>query len=145
MNTLRLFIAGIVTAFLMTFLSCSALSAKKPVFKHSIWVNKQEMFVADAGTMTITNTLTFGSGKSVKVGWDSYLPAHAAMYMNRDGSVDRIPASSSEYVHEGTWQFKKGILTIKLEDGSEKVFEYRDGALIGGKDFDGSDLVYTRQ
>ena len=145
MNTFRLCIAGIITALLMTFLSCSVLSAKKPVFKNSVWKNEQKMFVADAGTMTITNTLTFGSGKDVKVGWDSYLPAHAAMYVNRDGSIDTIPASSSEYTYEGTWQFKNGILTIKLKDGSEKLFFYRDGQLIGGRDYDGSDLIYTRQ
>ena len=133
------------SVLLMFCLSCSVLTAQKPDFKNSVWKNEQSMFVADAGTMTITNILEFGEGKDVKVGWQSYMPAHPAMYVNRDGSIDKIPAHSAEDFVEGTWQFKKDILTITLKDGSEKVFRFQSGQLVGDKDFDGSDMIYTRQ
>ena len=144
MNTFRT-ISGAAFAVAMFILSCCAMDAKKPVFKNSVWENKQEIFVADAGTMTLTTTLTFGAKNDVQVRWTSYLPAHPAMYRNRDGSVDRIPASSSESIHEGSWQFKKGVLSIKQDDGAEQVYQYLDGTLVGGESFDGKKPVFTRK
>ena len=138
-------LCGIFSALALTLLSCTVMNAKKPVFKNTVWENKQEIFVADAGTQTITNTLEFGSGKDVKVKFSSYLPAHPAMYVNRDGSIDRIPASHYEDVKEGTWQYKGGKLTITLEDGSQSVYDYKAGMLLGGMDFDGSNMVYNQK
>lgn len=144
MITLRTSICGICSALLLTLLSCTVMNAKKPVFKNTVWVSKQELFVADAGTQTITQTLEFGSGKDVKVKWSSYLPAHPAMYVNRDGTIDRIPERSYEEVKDGTWQYKKGKLTVTFEDGSQTVFDYRAGMLLGGTDISGSPAMYTR-
>ena len=144
MNTLHTIICGIGAAILLTFLSCSIMSAKKPVFKKTVWESKQEIFVADAGTMTMTITLEFGSGKDVKVAWSSYLPAHPAMYMNADGSVDRIPASSSESVSKGIWEYKSGKLTITLESGTKSEFEYKAGCLLGGSELSGSGAMFNR-
>ena len=145
MTTLHTIICGICSALLLTLLSCTVMNAKKPVFKNTVWENKQEIFVADAGTETITHTLEFGSGKDVKVRWYSYLPAHPAMYVNRDGSIDKIPASYYEDVKEGTWEYKHGKLTITLEDGTKVDYDYQAGMLLGGKDFDGSNLVFKKK
>ena len=99
---------------------------KKPVLKNSTWKAVQEEFVADAGTMTITHTLEFTSAKDVLVKEETHMPSHPAMYMNPDGTVDRIPGWSSENSQAGTYTFRRGILTVMLEDGSRKDYTFRD-------------------
>ena len=133
-----------IAALAVAILSCSVMKASGPVFKNSVWEYVEEMFVADAGTMTITHTLEFTSNKDVKVGWASYLPAHPAMYMNRDGSIDTIPASSSENFHEGTYTCKKGKLTITLNDGTVTEYMIEGDTLVRDSDY-GTKEVYTRK
>lgn len=107
---------------------------KNPVLKNSKWKAVQEEFVADAGTMTITYTLEFLSGKEVRVHEESYLPAHAAMYMNPDGTVDRMPARSWENTETGTYTFRRGVLTITTEDGQQTEYQYEaDGGFFSRK------------
>ena len=103
-------------------LSCFTALGKKPVLKNTTWTAHQEMFVADAGTMTITYTLEFVSAKEVKIKEVSVMPSHPAMYMNPDGTVDRIPGWTNEREEAGTYLFKKGILNVRLEDGRERVY-----------------------
>ena len=100
---------------------------KNPVLKGTKWAAVQEMFVADAGTMTITHTLEFVSGKEVRIHEKSYLPSHPAMYMNPDGTVDRIPASSSERSEAGTYSYRRGKLLITTEDGVLTEYTFRNG------------------
>lgn len=121
--------------------SCTGTQAKNPVFKNTRWVCVQEHFVADAGTLTETYTLEFTSGKEClwKDSW--ILPAHPAMYMNRNGTVDTIPVSGSEKVSRATWRFSRNKLTLQFEDGSTKVFLYEDGRLSGPGPFD-TQLVF---
>lgn len=106
--------------------SCFSAMGKNPVLKKTTWTAHQEMFVADAGTMTITHTLEFVSAKEIKIKEVSVMPSHPAMYMNPDGTVDRIPGWTSEREESGTYVFKKGILTVRLEDGRERLFFLQD-------------------
>ena len=117
---------------------------KNPVLKGSKWTAVQEIFVADAGTMTITYTLEFTSGKDVLVKESTYLPSHPAMYMNPDGTIDRIPARSSESESAGTFKFKRGILTVTVEDGSTKLYFYQDDGTFTGEAFPGETLSFSR-
>ena len=117
---------------------------KNPVLKGSKWTAVQKEFVADAGTMTITHTLEFTSGKDVLVKVSTYLPSHPAMYMNADGTVDRIPASSSEREYAGTYKIRRGILTITEEDGSQEHYIYNDDDTFTGHAFPGETLSFTR-
>ncbi|MBQ9660785.1 MAG: hypothetical protein IJV37_05920 [Bacteroidales bacterium] len=116
---------------------------KNPVLKGTRWTAVQEMFVADAGTMTITHTLEFTSDKEVLVGYSSYMPAHPAMYMNPDGTVDTIPAHSSENTEAATYVYRRGKLTITSADGlsSEYVFQ-KDGTFVREEPW-GEKLVFS--
>ena len=95
---------------------------KKPVLKKTTWTATQEMFVADAGTMTITHTLEFVSAKEVKIKEVRVMPSYPAMRMNPDGTVDTIPGWTSEHEESGTYLLENGILTVKREDGRERLY-----------------------
>ena len=73
-------------------LSFAMTDGKRPKLNNTKWEHKTEMFVADAGTQTITMTFEFTTKKDVTFTFHSYLPAHPAMYRNSDGTVDVIPA-----------------------------------------------------
>ena len=140
-NRLAALFGGIV----MLFISCVGLDAKKTALINTKWVCVKEMFVADAGTSTDTYTIEFTSAKecNYKMGW--YLPAHPAMYMNSDGTVDTIPARCSESVSKCTWAFRRGKLTLRFEDGSVKEFTYKDDKLTGAEKYvDGTDMVFEK-
>lgn len=124
--------------------SCFIMNAKEPVLKNTTWVFVEEMFVADAGTMTITHTLKFTSDKDVEIGWRSYMPAHPQMYRNPDGTVDRVPASESEAVEKGTYVCKKGKLTVTTEDGTVKKYEFIEGDMLVGETSYGVKLVFRK-
>ena len=132
-----------IAALAVAILSCSVMKGPGAL-KNTTWEYIEEMFVADAGTMTITHTLEFTSANEVKVGWTSYMPAHPAMYMNPDGSVDTIPAHSGEFSHHGTYSLKKDVLKITLEDGSVTEYKLQGNTLISGKP-DGPREIYTRK
>ena len=128
----------------LLFLSCTGLSAKRPVFKNTKWVCVEEMFVADAGTETDTTTLEFGPGNEVVIRRSWFLPAHPAMYVNPDGTIDTIAAMSNEYTSKGTWKYRRGKLTVTLEDGSQEEFDYEEGMLVQ-KGAVGGVKVFRRQ
>ena len=123
-------------AVAIVLFSCSVMQSKKPVKNTgpvqpgTTWEYVEKMFVADAGTMTITHTLEFTTDKDVKVSWKSYMPAHPAMYMNRDGSVDTIPASGNESVDEGTYAVGKDKVTITLKDGTVQEYQLIEGDML---------------
>lgn len=116
---------------------------KNPVLKGTKWAAVEEMFVADAGTMTITQTLEFTSAKDVLIKESTYLPSHPAMYMNPDGTVDRIPASSSEREVVGTYKFRRDVLTVTLEDGTVIEFTYMGDTFVG-RAFPGRKGLFSR-
>lgn len=123
--------------------SCSVMCNRKSALPGTKWTNVQKEFVADAGTMTITHTLEFTSRKDVRLEYEYLMPAHPAMYMNENGTVDTIPASSSENVIKGSYSVHRNKLTICWEDGSQKEFELKDGAIVG-EVYTGHTLVFTR-
>ena len=121
------------------------MEAKKPVLKNTKWVCEQKMFVADAGTSTETYTLEFTSAQECTYTMAWYLPAHPAMYMNPDGTIDTIPASHSEHVSKGTWTCKRDKVTITFEDGTTKEFDYKDGKLVDTvPGITGDQMVYEK-
>ena len=121
--------------------------AKKPSLRGTRWVCVQEMFVADAGTETQTYTLEFTSAKAFVFKSRWVLPAHAAMYVNPDGTVDTIPESFSESERKGTWRYKRGELTLTFEDGETVTLLYLSGNLIGSDPYglNGGHRVYEKQ
>ena len=67
------------------------------------------------------------------------------MYMNPDGTVDRIPGWTNEREEAGLYVFRKNTLTVKLEDGSEKVYLLNaDGAFVTPDPLVNEMLVFTR-
>lgn len=134
-----------VFVLIVLFITSSFMAmGKNPVLKNSKWTAVQELFVADVGTMTITYTLEFVSGKEVKILENSYTPSHPAMYMNPDGTVDRIPGSTSESSEAGTYSYRRGVLTITTEDGDRTdYFFQKDGTFTRPHPWGGT-LVYTR-
>lgn len=136
---------GFVAATFAAIFSCCIMNAKEPVFKNTEWVFIEKMFVADAGTMTITHTLKFTSGKDVEIGWKSYMPAHPQMYRNPDGTVDKVPASENEAVEKGTYVYKKGKLTVTTEEGAVKEYEFIEGGMLVGETSYGAKIVFEKK
>lgn len=117
---------------------------KNPVLKGTTWTAIQEMFVADAGTMTITHTLTFTSDKDVLVKEASYMPAYPAMYVNPDGSIDMHPARSSEREYACTYSFSKGILTVTSKEGEKQDYTYKEDGTFSREEPWGEILVFSQ-
>ena len=135
-------IASFFGAIAVFFTSCATMNAKKPVLKNTKWVCVEKMFIADVGTSTETYSIEFTSATDCIYKTEWYTPAYPSMYVNQDGSIDTNPARSSEHVSKGTWKYNHGKITVSLEDGTNKVFEYKDGKLVGEPYFDGTDMVY---
>ena len=107
------------------------MCAKKPHFKNTRWKAEYQLFVADAGYETHTETLVFTSDKAYRKESAWELPPYPAMYMNADGTVDTMPGHSSHFTEEGTYSYQKGKLTLKSDDGSEMVLDYHGNTLEG--------------
>ena len=128
----------------LLFLSSISAMCKKPVLKNTQWKAVQEMFVADAGTMTITHTLDFVSDKDVKIKEEMYMPSYPAMYVNPDGTIDKIPARSSEHSYDGTYTFQDDFLIITLEDGTKQRYQRKkDGTFTRTEPY-GEILVFSQ-
>lgn len=123
-------------AAILFLLSGLTLNAQRPRLKNTKWVCVEKMFVADAGTMTDSTILEFGAGKDVVLRSSWFLPAHSAMYVNPDGSIDRIEATSSGHSAAGTWTYRRRKLTVTLEDGSVNEYLYRRGTLVEARPSD---------
>ena len=137
-------IASLFGAIALFFTACNVMEAKKPVLKNTRWVCVKQMFIADVGTSTETYTLAFTSARECTYTTSWYTPAYPAMYVNPDGTIDTFPARSSENVSKGTWTYRRGIVTVTLEDGDTKVFLYKDGKLEGAPHIDGTPMVYEK-
>lgn len=120
-----------------------SMDRKKPKFSGTKWQCVEKMFVADAGYETTTLTLEFTSSKDVVVSRNTFMPPYPSMRMSPDGTVSREPGWESSDSKKGTYRFKRNILTIKYEDGSEDIFDYRDGKLVGfRRSITGENRVY---
>ncbi|NLZ20324.1 MAG: hypothetical protein GXY24_08735 [Bacteroidales bacterium] len=134
---------GLALAVCFLFISSMTAMCKTPVLKNTRWTAVQKLFVADAGTMTITYTLEFISDKDVRIREESHMPSYPASYMNADGTVDTIPGHSSETVEAGTYHFRRGKLTVTMEDSLPKEFALqRDGTFT--VEWYGDPLVFSR-
>lgn len=130
--------------FVLIIASSSSVMGKNPVLKGTKWTAVQEIFVADAGTMTITHTLEFTSAKEVRVKEASHMPSYPAMYVNPDGTIDTIPGHSSESEYVGSYQFVAGALVITKEDGHKEIFHYtEDGTFVQKTPWD-EVIVFSR-
>ena len=124
----------LVTFVLLSFLICSipmfgqSLSKKHSV-KGTKWTCRSELFVADAGTMTIIQTIHFVDKKNVKIFTKTSMPAHPASYMLSDGTVPVIEGRESEFEDVGTYTVKCNKIKIQLQK-SKREFTFKDGCLI---------------
>ena len=141
-SRLLLYFALVLAFFILS--SCRIMS-KNPVMKGTRWTATQEMFVADAGTMTIIHTLEFTSDKDVQVQQRGSMPPYPAMYMNPDGTVDTMPGHSFEYDEPSTYAFRDGKLILtRNEGGGETEYTFQpDGTLTRVESW-GETLVFSQ-
>ena len=141
-SRLLLYFALVLAFFILS--SCRIMS-KNPVMKGTRWTATQEMFVADAGTMTIIHTLEFTSDKDVMARQRGSMPPYPAMYMNPDGTVDTMPGHSFEYDEPSTYAFRDGKLILtRNEGGGETEYTFQpDGTLTRVESW-GETLVFSQ-
>ena len=132
MNTLRL-----ISSILLVL-------AARPALNHSVWTNERDEFVADAGTMTVTTTLIFSSRSDVTVRTKAVMPPHPATFVNENGKVDTNPGWESGWDTRGKYRYRRGKLTISLEDGETMELTYREGVLVKADPYH-KELVFRRQ
>lgn len=126
----KIFNIAVALLFTSAALILMSMDTKKPKLKGTVWKSIEKEFVADAGNMTITQTLEFTSGKEVTVTTNRVMPPHHAMRKNPDGTVSTIPGWESSDSKKGTYKFKSNMLTITLENGHNLHFFYRDEKFI---------------
>lgn len=126
----KIFNIAVALLFTSAALILMSMDTKKPKLKGTVWKSIEKEFVADAGNMTITQTLEFTSGKEVTVTTTRVMPSHPAMRKNPDGTVSTIPGWESSDSKKGTYKFKSNMLTITLENGHNLHFFYRDEKFI---------------
>lgn len=120
----------VLVAFLVLGIGClvlgfTVIDGKKPKLKGTTWRCVEELFVADAGTMTVTHKLTFTTDKDVIMTVEHYMPSYPAMYMNEDGSVDMIPARSSSTSDTCMYKVKDKKVIITTKVNNETVYEIK--------------------
>ena len=118
---------------------------RKVALKGTVWTTEQSMFVADVGNETITITLSFPTGNEYTMHTLCVTPSHPAMYMNPDGTVDRIPGTRTEFTENGTYTFKKGKLVLNSSEGSTKELDYEGGVLHSNRIFGSDSCIFTRK
>ena len=140
MKARRLGLVLTTLGIMILFSHCAM--AKKPVLKNTTWTAIQEIFVADAGTMTITHSLVFGPANDVRIVEKTVMPSYPAMYVNPDGSIDTIQGWSNEQEKAGKYTFGKDKLTVILdEDGKSVEFLWKNGAFT--REELGEELTYS--
>ena len=137
-------IKSVITVSFVLVLSavmCSfvAIDAKKPKLKGTKWEFREEIFLADVGTHTMTMTLEFTSSKEVTFTSFALIPSHPSMYMNEKGEVERVEESRSSRTRKGAYTVVGTIIKVTWEDHSTEEFEYKDGAIVQ------DDMVYKRK
>ena len=122
-------LSALAGTFVLLVSSCASLS-KAPKLKNTCWTTRQDIFVADAGTLTNDYILRFTSRNEYVLSEKWFMPPHPATYMNPDGSVNTIPGSSGESEDEGTWSYSLGTLTLVSEDGFTRKLKWKEGKLV---------------
>ena len=108
----------ILLAVAVLCMSCCALRNKKSDYANTEWVCVYEMFVADAGTETVTVTLSFDAANGFTLEEKSVMPSYPATYVNPDGTIDTLPGFTREYTRQGTYTQKGTDLLLTTEDGT---------------------------
>ena len=99
-------------------LSCSVLRNMKSGFPNTEWTSVYKIFVADAGTETVTVTLSFDTAKSFTLEEKSVMPSYPAPVVNSDGTIDTLPGFSRENTRQGTYKVKGDEIVLKQADGT---------------------------
>ena len=133
----------LVLAVAIACASCSVMCNRTPNLNNTRWSSKFEEFVADVGTETITLTLEFISAKEFRLETESVMPPHPATYMNADGSVDVLPGRTAKYSSQGTYSFRKGVVTLTYEDGRTATLRYDSDRLVSDN-FYYRPLIFSR-
>ena len=133
----------VLAAALLAVSSCSILCKKKATLRGTAWVAEDLEFVADVGTATLTYRLVFSSDKEFTMATEFYMPAHPATYVNPDGTIDRIDASSSRYESSGTYRYNGKTLTLTLSDGYPMDLTREGDSFVTETRF-GEMLVFTK-
>ena len=137
---MRYLLSILAVALLCT--SCCLLRGQKSGLANTQWTSSYDMFVADAGTEKTTVTLSLGK-KDFVLDWDSHLPAHPATYVNTDGSIDTIPATTRQRTQSGTYKVRSNVLILTDEFGAVHKLNIVSGQLKSN-DLTFQELVFTR-
>ena len=143
-NMRFLLTVALLAVIMLLTVACSKAQAKRPALKNTVWVCERQMFVADVGTMTETYTLKLLPGKQCILENKWVTPAHPATYMLADGTVETIPENSSESSSVGTWNYRRGKLTVTGEDIPEIVLIYHKDSLVS-KEFYGQEATFVKR
>ena len=123
-------------------LSCSVLRNMRSGYANTVWSGVYKIFVADAGTETVTVTLSFGTTKYTMVE-KSVMPSYPATYVNPDGTIDTHPGFSRENTRQGTYKVKGDEILLKQDDGTVHTLRLVDGRLES-RDFGLQKVVFEK-
>ena len=123
-------------------LSCCVLRNMRSGYANTVWSGVYQIFVADAGTETVTVTLSFGATKFTMVE-NSVMPSYPAPVVNPDGTIDTLPGFSREYTRKGTYQVKGDEILLKQDDGTFHTLRLIDGRLES-RDFGLQKVVFEK-
>ena len=123
-------------------LSCSVLRNMRSGYANTVWSGVYKIFVADAGTETVTVTLSFGATKFTMVE-NSVMPSYPATYVNPDGTIDTLPGFTRENTRKGTYQVKGDEILLKQDDGTVHTLRLVDG-LLESDDFGLQKVVFEK-
>lgn len=133
----------LIFAALVYTAACSPMS-KKNIFKDTRWKSEYELFVADAGTETITLTLKFVSAKEFILETKGFMPSHPATYMNADGTVPVEPERSYEYTEQGTYSVARNQVVLTEDNGTVHTLHYA-ADLLQSPDLFVQPIVFSRE
>ena len=123
-------------------LSCSVLRNMRSGYANTVWSGVYKIFVADAGTETVTVTLSFGTTKYTMVE-KSVMPSYPAPVVKPDGTIDTLPGFSRENTRQGTYKVKGDEILLKQDDGTVHTLRLVDGRLES-RDFGLQKVVFEK-
>ena len=109
-------------------ISCGVLRNMKSGYAHTEWTGVYKIFVADAGTETVTVTLSFGATKYTMVE-KSVMPSYPAPVVKPDGTIDTLPGFSRENTRQGTYKVKGDEIILHQSDGTVHTLRPVSGRL----------------
>lgn len=126
----------------MLCMSCCVLRNMRSGYANTVWSGVYKIFLADAGTETVTVTLCFGATKYT-MEEKSVMPSYPAPVVNPDGTIDTIPGFTRENTRKGTYQVKGDEILLKQDDGTFHTLHLIDGRLES-RDFGLQNRVFEK-